>query len=136
MPLNEALDALDGPGTVEVPTEKGRAEVDVAEVDRLGVRVRRVKVERERRDVAEEARALPERLRALPDRVEPQEVAPELGGAILRTVPEEVRGRYFEIDVRPEHAEVRRVRVDDGERSAEDFVLTREQLEQLVDELS
>ena len=135
MPLDEALDALDGPGTIDVPTDGGRAEVDVAEVDRLGVRVRRVKVERERRDIAEEAHALPDRLRALPDRVAPSEVSPELGGAILRTVPEEVRDRYFEVDVRPGHTEVRRVRVDEGERSSDDFVLTREQLEKLVDEL-
>lgn len=136
MPLDDALDALDGPGTIDVPTERGRAEVDVAEVDRLGVRVRRVKVERETRDIAHEARALPDRLRSLPDRVAPSEVAPTLGGAILRTVPEEMRGRYFEVDVRPGHTEVRRVKVSGGERSADDFVLTREQLEKLVDELS
>lgn len=136
MTMNEALDALDGPGTIDIPTDKGRAEVDVVEADRLGVRVSRVKVERSERDVAQEAHALPGRLRSLPDRVEPSEVAPGLGGAILRTVPEEVRGRYFEVDVRPHHTEVRRVKVTDGERDGDDFVLTREQLEQLVDELS
>lgn len=136
MTLDDALDALDGPGIARVPREQGQAEVDVIEVDRLGVRVRSVKVEREQRDLAEEALALPDRLRALPERVVPCEIAPTLGGATLRTDPEEmIRGRYFEVQVTPGSSEVRRVRVEDGERHPDDFVLTREQLGNLVDQL-
>ncbi|MEZ4321531.1 MAG: hypothetical protein R3F61_28925 [Myxococcota bacterium] len=137
MTLNDALDAVDGAGTAEVPREGGRAEVDVADVDRLGVRVRRVRVERDADwDVSEQARALPERLRALPERVEPSEVSPELGGAILRTAPRDYDGeRYFEVNVGPRSAEVRRVKVTNGERADDDFTITREQLGRLIDEL-
>lgn len=144
MSLDDALDGLGGAGTAGVPRDGGSAEVDAVEVDRLGVRVRRVRVERtEPWDVRGRAEALPDRLRSLPERVEPQEVAPELGGAILRTRPADLRpspgpgGRteYFEVEVGERSAEVRRVRVQDGERSPSDFTLTREQLGRLLDEL-
>ena len=135
MTLDDALDALDGPGIARVPREHGHAEVDVIEVDRLGVRVRSVRVEREQRDLADEAAALPGRLRALPDPVVPCEIAPTLGGATLRTDPAVMRGRYFEVQVTPDATEVRRVRVEGGERRPDDFVLTREQLGDLVDQL-
>lgn len=139
--LDDALDALGGAGEAEFGREGGSARVDAADVDRLGVRVRRVRVERDAPwDVVERAAALPDRLRALPDRVAPQEVAPELGGAILRTRPEDLRPtptgtEYFEVDVRERSAEVRRVRVRDGERTDADWTLTREQLGRLLDEL-
>jgi hypothetical protein len=106
-------------------------------VDRLGVRVRGVRVDRDAdQDVTERARVLPDRLRTLPDRVEPVEVAPSLGGAVLRTRPEDLRGgEYFEVEVGRRSTEVRRVRVVDGERQPSDFTLTREQLGRLLDEL-
>jgi len=135
--LNDALDALDGAGTVEVERPGGRAEVDVVDAGRLGVSVRRVKVHRDQAvDVADEARELPERLRALPERVAPVEVDPTLGGARLRTRPDELRGRdFFEVDVAPHDTEVRRTRIDeDGQRHPADFTLTREQLERLIEQ--
>lgn len=137
MTLDDALDQVNGAGSAEVERDGGSASVDVADVDRLGVRVRRVRVEREAGwDVGEKAHALPDRLRSLPDRVEPQEVAPELGGAILRTRPEDYDGkRYFEVEVGPRSAEVRRVKVEGGERSEDDWTMTREQLGRLIDEL-
>jgi len=135
--LDEALDALEGQGTIEVERTGGRAEVDVVDADRLGVSVRRVKVTRDAPvDVAEEAAALPERIRALPERVEPVEVAPKLGGARLRTRPEDLRGdEFYEVDVTPHDTEVRRTRVDEhGDRAGTDFTLTRDQLDRLIDE--
>jgi hypothetical protein len=136
--LDDALDALDeGGGTVEVDRDAGTAEVDVIDVDRLGVRVRRVKVTRDADvDVAAEADALPDRLRSLPDRVEPHEVSPELGGAILRTPEDDVRdNKFFEVDVRPRHTTIGRTEVGaDGERRPADFTLSREQLDRLIDE--
>ncbi|MBX2796932.1 MAG: hypothetical protein KTR31_04660 [Myxococcales bacterium] len=137
-PLDEALDELEGPtGTVEVDTGSGQAEVDVVDVDRLGVRIRGVRVRREKEvDVKREAAALPERLRALPDRVQPVEVAPELGGARLRSPPDR-RQEYFEVDVAPDGTDIRRTRVDsDGERHPVDWTMTRDQLDRLIDEAS
>lgn len=139
-PLDQALDALPpGGGTVEVERGGHRAEVDVVDVDRLGVRVRGVTVTRGAPiDVAEEASALPDRLRALPDRIAPVEVAPELGGARLRTRPDELRGReHFEVDVAPDRTAIRRTRVDEGgERAQVDWTMTREQLDKLIDEVA
>ena len=137
--LDDALDALPpGGGTVTVDRGGNQATVDVIDADRLGVRVRGVQVARGRSiDVAAEAGALPERLRALPERVAPIEVAPELGGARLRTRPEELRGReWFEVDVEPDHTTIRRTKVDDdGTRRATDWTMTRDQLDRLIDEV-
>lgn len=137
-PLDRALDATPaGGGTVSVPCGDATAEVDVADVDRLGVRVRSVRVQREREvDVAAEAGRLPEELRSLPDRIAPVEVAPTLGGARLRTRPDELRGgEYFEVDVEPRQTSIRRTRItDDGGREPTDFTLTRDQLDRLIDE--
>ena len=76
--LNDKLDALpNGEGTVSIDQDNGSAEVDVADTDRLGVRVRRVRVRREQPvDIQKEADALPDRLRSLPQPVEPVEVSP------------------------------------------------------------
>ena len=134
--LDDALDALDGAGEVSVEEPGGRTTVDVVEAGKLGVRVRAIGVGHEPVDIAREADRLTEDLRALPERVQPMEVDPDLGGAILRTAPDEMRrGRFFEVDVRPKETEIRRYRVQDGQRSREDFTLTREQLRDLVDEV-
>ncbi len=139
--LDGALDALPREGG-EVEVQRGgcRAHVEVAEVDRLGVRVRKVEISRDQPvDVAREARELPERVRSLPERLAPVEVAPELGGARLRTRPEELRstrgGReFFEVDVEPLRTTVRRSRVTEDGRQPADFTLTRDQLDRLIDE--
>jgi hypothetical protein len=136
--LDEELDQVPpGGGTVRVDREGGRAKVEVLEADRLGVRVRGVEVTRDRPiDVGEEARALPERLRALPERVEPVEVDPTLGGARLRTRPDDMRGKeYFEVDVEASRTSIRRTKVGEkGERVDTDWTMTREQLDRLIDE--
>lgn len=133
--LDDALDALDGEeGTVSVERDGGSAEVDVVDADRLGVRVRGVRVRRNAQvDVAKEAEALPKRMRSLGDPVKPVEVAPSLGGARLRSAPR--RGEYFEVDVEPDQTHIRRTRVDeDGERHPTDWTMTRDQLDRLIDE--
>jgi hypothetical protein len=136
--LDEALDrAPAGGGTVSVARPHGSADVDVVEVDRIGVRVRGVTVNRDQpADVAREAERLPGAIRSLPDRLAPVEVDPTLGGAKLRTRPDELRGReYFEVDVAPTRTSIRRTTVsDDGERAPADWTLTREQLERLIGE--
>ena len=135
--LGTALDALDeGHGTAIVDDDGRRAEVDVTDVDRLGVRVREVRVRHDDpRDITQAAHDLPDRLRALPERVEPVEVDERLGGARLRSVPRGAARDMFEVDVETDHTVIRRTRVDDsGRRVPEDFTLTREQLDQLVDQ--
>lgn len=136
--LDHALDALPpGGGPVTVEREGATATIDAVEADRIGVRVRGLRVDRDGPvDVAREAGALPDRLRSLPDRVAPVEVAPELGGARLRTRPDELRGReWFEVDVEAGSTAIRKVRADeDGRRQPVDWTLTRDQLDRLIDE--
>ena len=116
-----------------------KAEVHLLDVDRIGVKVRRVRVSRdEALDVAKEAVALPQRARSLPDPVVPIEVDRELGQAILRTDPDQLRRReFFEVDVRAGgDVDVQRFKVSDGgERDRIDWTMTREQLGRLLDEL-
>jgi hypothetical protein len=136
--IDAAIDAAAGaPGTVHAEAQGLSADVDVVDTDRLGVRVSRVRVHRDAPiDVREAAEVLPDRLRSLPDRIEPVEVAPELGGAILRTAPDEIVDReYFELDVRGSELDLKRHRGVDGGREAIDWTMTRKQLEKLVDEL-
>jgi hypothetical protein len=133
--LDRALDTQTR-GTVTAKDGDGRAEADVVDVDRIGVRVRRVAVSAPRGDVEALAKALPERLRSLPERVEPIEVSPKLGGAVLRTPVDQVREReFFEVEVRGDDVTVERWRATDAGRERVDFDLTRKQLGRLVDEL-
>lgn len=134
--LDDALNAHEE-GAIQVSREGGRAVIEATEVGPIGVRVTRVRVERDQPwDIRETAMGLPERVRALPERIAPIEVAPELGGAILRTDPGEYRGGdYFEVEVDARSAEVRRVKVEGSDRTPGDFSLTREQLGRLLDEL-
>lgn len=134
--LDDALDGLKGrSGTIEVDRDAHSAEVDVVEADRIGVRVKGVRVRRDGPlDVAREAEALPDRLRSLSDPVSPVEVEPSLGGARLRGEPDRDR-RYFEVDVQPDYTDIRRTRVDDqGDRQEADWTMTRDQLDRLIDE--
>ena len=139
--INPALDALNGEaGTVEAVVDSGCAEVDVVAVGGLGVKVRRVRFHRnESFDLAEESEQLPQRIRSLPHRLQPVEVDPVLGGSVLRSRPEEMRrGDFFQVDLHgTREIEVRRIAVGhDGARSDADFTMTREQLGDLIDELS
>jgi len=139
-PLFEALDDLpEGRGELSVDLEQGRAEIDVLESGRLGVRVKRVGLQRASDvDVLSEAKMLPGRLVSLPERVVPVEVDGRLGGAVFRTEPETVRDReFFEVELRgPRSIEIQRFKVqEDGGRQAIDWTMTREQLKKIVEEM-
>ena len=139
-PLFEALDDLtEGRGELSVDLEQGRAQIDVLESGRLGVRVKRVGLTRVKDvDVLQEAEALPGRLKSLPERVIPVEMDARLGGAVLRTAPEAVRDReFFEVELRgSRNVELQRFKVQkDGDRQATDWTMTREQLEKIFEEM-
>lgn len=138
--LDRAIDAAKGPGTVHAEADGASAEADVVDADRLGVRCSRVKVTRAAPfDVGTEAAGLPEKIRALPERLVPVEVDPALGGAILRTRPEDLEGgEFFELELRrARDLELRRLKGGPGlDRAPADFTLTRRQLGRLVDDLS
>ncbi len=136
--LDRALDALapgSGPTTVTADGPNGRVEAEVVEVDRIGVRLTRLRVERaEPFDLGREIEELPDRFRALPERLAPVEVDPRLGGATLRTRPEEMEdGEFFEVEVRGGSLDLTRHRARaGGAREALDFALTRGQLRKVV----
>lgn len=134
--LDKALDALEGPGVIEVQEVGGKTRVEVVESDRLGVRVRGVHVGHNARDMRRVAEVLPDRIHALPGKLMPVEVAPILGGATLRTRPEDMRReRFFEVKVREDGTDIRRYQISAGERKSKEWTLTREQLHDLVDEV-
>lgn len=138
--LNRALDARDPDTTaVDVAAGTSRARVDVVEADRLGVRVRGVTVERgEAEPVDGAAERLASRVRSLPERLVPVEVDPGLGGAVLRSRPDEMRGRDFyqlEVDAEGRRGVTRQRPSPGGGREATDWTMTRDQLGRLLDEL-
>ncbi|MBA2319611.1 MAG: hypothetical protein H0V89_00540 [Deltaproteobacteria bacterium] len=136
-PLDEVLDALRGhAGTAVGEGPAGPVEVEVTDVDRLGIRVSRVRVTRGAVDIAEEAADLPKRLRSLSEPVHPVEIAPALGGARLRSVPRNARDGWYEVAVEPTETVVTRTSKRDGERVSEDWTMTRDQLDRLVRELA
>ncbi len=137
--LGEQLDAaVQEPGTVEVGGGAVRARVDVTEAGPVGVEVERIRVEGPKGDVAERAERVARGVSIAGEPLEPVEVAPELGGAILRTPAERMRGgRFHEAEVGEDAIEVRRHEVGpDGERRPAPIRLTREQLGQVVDDLA
>ena len=139
--LNDALDEMDEPsGEVYAELNGTQATVDVVAVDRLGVKVREIRVRRnEPFELVTECESLPERIRSLPHRVQPVEVDPTLGGGVLRSRPEEMRKKeFYQVDLSGDRSVgVRRYRVQsDGQRKQTDFTLTREQLGDLIDEIS
>jgi hypothetical protein len=139
-PLFEALDGLvDGCGELSVDLEQGRAEIEVLESGRLGVRVQRLGLSRSRDvDVLQEAESLPSRLKSLPERVLPVEVDARLAGAVLRTEREAVRGgEFFEVELRgTRDIDIRRFKVqENGDRQVTDWTMTREQLEKIFEEM-
>jgi hypothetical protein len=137
--LDDALDAH-GPdsGTVRVDAGGVTHELEVEAVGPLGVRLRRLTVRRHTdRDLEVAARTLPERLRPLPERLVSTEVDPRLGGATLRTCPDEMRRReFFQVDVRPREAEIRRYRVCEGGRERVPWTMTRDGLREVMEDLA
>lgn len=142
MSLRDALkDALDkgDTGTVEVEADGHTAEVDVVDVDRIGVQVNGVRVRRrDAYDIEVVGETWPDKLRDLPDRVQPVEVDSRLGGASLRSRPEEMRDDTFvEVEVRGSEASVQRLKKQPGGgREVVDWTTTRDQLGRLLDDLA
>ena len=134
--LDEVLDKATGASPVHAEVDGSQVDVDVVDVDRLGVRCSRVRVHRAAPlDVAEVAAELPDRVRALGEALEAVEVDPGLGGAVLRSEPQE--NEFYELGVQASgDLELRRWRGGPGvDRAPADFTLTRKQLGRLVDEL-
>ncbi len=134
--LGRLLDhAITGTGTVRVERQGATAEVEVVEADRLAVRILRVRVSGEStRGVRDTAARLPDACRGLPERIVPVEVAPELGGAVLRSAPRDVVDReYFEVRTDGKTTDIERIHAAPGvERHAVPFTLTREALARIV----
>jgi hypothetical protein len=91
-------------------------------------------------DIERQADDLVERLSYLPERIRKHEIAPGLGGGVLRSEPEDMRDReYQEIGLQGGHeARVRRYRYDPeaGERRAIPQNYAHETLERLADDLA
>lgn len=137
-PLYEALDRCDPDGgTVDWTDPRGRTVVECEAVDRIGVRVRRVRVEHAvPRDLGAECERLAHALRHLPEDVVPTEVDPTLGGGVLRTDPDQLEDAFSEVAVTPGATEVTRHRLGpDGARQPTPWDTTREQLARVVDAL-
>ena len=140
--LEAALDGLEeGQHEVQIHAGELQAEVVLTDLDRLGATVDRLRVRRERPgDVTRQVETLPERLRTLGNKLTSQEVAPSLGGAVLRTAPEAAEGdRFWEVNIREQgrSAELERYAVnrETGRRDRETFTVTRQQLGRIVDGL-
>ncbi|GEM_PF-1653037 len=136
--LRNKLDLPDvSGGSVEVSGSKGSVEVEVVELDGLGAKIDRVRVRVPRpTDLPSQAEQISERVRGLGERLVPVEVDERLGGGVLRSRPEEMRGGYYEVGLDGSGATVERYGLgDDGVREKQPFTVTREQLGRLVDDL-
>ena len=137
--IAEALDKK-SEGTVTAEHGGAKAHVDVVASGPVGVRVRGVKIERGRDvPIEQAAEELPGQLAGvLPERIKAVEVDAGLGGAVLRTKPEEMRGREFvEVEVTDTRkVDIRRWAVGEEGREARDWAMTRDALGRLVDELA
>jgi hypothetical protein len=144
--LVEALKGSSEPREVEASEGGVVARATVSGADRYGCAVDHLSVSAPGRapedpgtEVRRQAEAVRDRVRYLPEPVEPIEVEPSLGEAILRTPPEEIRqGRYFEARLRGgREIEVQRFRADRqrSERECIPAPFTHETLERLADDL-
>ena len=112
------------------------AQIDARQVDRIGVVVDRLRVSGGEGDLAGRAGAIAETLRPQGERLRPVEVDPVLGGAVLRSRPEDMqRGRYYQVDLDATGAELSRHRRREGGRDQEPFAVTREELGRIVEGL-
>jgi hypothetical protein len=135
--LGAELDIALKPGTIRAEKDGAVAEVEVDDVDRLGARVRAVRVTGATRiGVTEHVERLAHAGDALGETLRPVEVAPTLGGAVLRG-PARGRGEreFFEVRTDGRTVGVERWRVGPDGRAPTGFTVTREQLRRLVDDL-
>ena len=132
MSLTDEVDKISSPGRHTAAAGGVSAEIDVIDADRIGVVIERVRARGRRGDVVERAAAFAERLRPGGQPLTPIEVDATLGGATLRSPPDD-RRRYYEAGVTEDAIELTRQQVgSDGSRQPIDFALTREQLGDMI----
>lgn len=144
MSLSDALgDKLNLPGIrtgpVEVEANEGRVQLDLADADRLGAKIDRLRVSvPSAAPLGQQAERICRRVRTLPERLVPIEIDDRLGGGILRSTADEMRNkRYFEVGLDGDGATLERFKArPEGGRERQPFTLTREQLGRLVDDLA
>lgn len=134
--VDAGLRAVAG-GRAEIEGEGCVAEVQTGTVGPVGVEVKRLRIEGAVGSVEERSRAVAATFRPKGERLQEVEVDPRLGGAVLRTRPEDMRrGRFFEVEVDARGVEVKRLRRrDEGGRAQEPYPLTREELGEWIEDL-
>jgi len=128
-----------GTGSVQVDSETGAVQLDIADHDRLGATVDRLRVSvPSSATLPEQASAIADRVRDLGGKLIPIEVDERLGGGTLRTAPRDIRGgRFFEVELDGDSATIDRYQIqEDGQRERQPFTMTREQLGRVVDDLA
>ncbi len=138
--LGKAVEeAIEETGTITVDTEGRRATIHVVDSDRFSVVVDRLRVEDRAGGsgkVQQRAERLSERVKPEGRAMRPTEVAPDLGGAILRTAPREKTREFYQLEIDSSGAGLSKHRVgSDGKRQTEPFTLTREELGRIVDDM-
>ena len=136
--LNEAATAAGSPGVIEAQKGSSRVRAEVVDVDRLGVVVERLRIDCPAGDLAGRMARVAASVRPAGQHLKPIEMDERLGGGTLRTTAEHMmRGRFYQVGIDLQGAELARHRRDEsGQRTREKFTLTREHLGRLVDELS
>lgn len=134
--LRRALDAR-GPGPVELEVRGVPVELEVRRSGPVGVELDVLRLRPAPRDIVERSQQVCTDFRPRGERLVPVEVDPGLGGAVLRSRPEDIRrGRFFEVQVEPGSIEVRRwQRRPGGGREPAPIPLSHEELGEWLDEL-
>lgn len=135
--LSEALDAAlaGSAGTVSAGAGDITVEVDVVDIDRIGIVIDRVSVRGGSGSLEERAQRVTERVKPDGQPLRPVEIDPRLGGGQLRS-PVDSKRRYFEANVTESAIEIRRQQVtEDNDRTPADLTITRGQLGELIEQL-
>jgi len=135
--VNAALDTARDGDRIKVVGPGWTADIDARRVGPIGVVVDRLKVVGQSGDIAQRASAIAQRIRPHGERLRAVEVAPTLGGAVLATRPEDMRGgRFFQVDLTDDSAELsHQQRHAAAPRQAASFAITRDELDRVVRDL-
>lgn len=138
MTLGADLDTRIRTGIVQAEKDGRAVEAEVADADRLGVTIGRLRVATPGGALERAVAVVPEATsRALGERIEPVEVDPGLGGAVFRSAPSEIRDReFYEVRTTGSETTVERYRSEAEGRVRVPFILTRRALGRLVDEVA
>jgi len=136
--LDDATRSEHAPGLLEASYGGARVQAEIVDVDRLGVIVERLRVQAGSGDLEGQAERIAQTVRPAGQQLRAVEVDTRLHGGVLRTTAEHmVGGRFYQVGIDAQGAELTRHHKDeDGRRVRERFTLTREHLGRLVDELS